>query len=236
MHTNGELRFVGRPRRPCSAARHTPGRSATARTARFVPLPAPAPESSSYPLDLTDRRLQTRAGRSPTRSESAYHDMTARLRGRQLARGAGRPASGVYYAPCPIQLNGSDIGGRVTLVSEARSRSVVRGRRSSPTSTGCCCSPARRGTKAIDVATPLEVPRRDRSPARGDQHLRRRATASTAGSWATGSTSPAATPTSGAPSAGGPTDRLRSVLVPDLTAGSRSTATRCCRRRRSATT
>ena len=51
---------------------------------------------------------------------TAYHDMSSACSGGSWHDVQATLPSGVYYAPCDIQLNGSQIGGRVTLVAEGQ--------------------------------------------------------------------------------------------------------------------
>jgi hypothetical protein len=70
-----------------------------------------------------------------------------------VGQGSGAPlAPGVYYAGCDIQLRGSDIGGRVTLVSEGRVR--ISGSRPSfdPYLNGYLAIAGATGSRAIDVS------------------------------------------------------------------------------------
>lgn len=151
VHTNGLLRFVGARKTVLGGTTYAGAISADTTRNSFVPAPAPAPVQE-YPVnfDLADYRP---GGPVADEIGSAYQDMTSACESGTWHEVQTVLADGVYYAPCPIQLNGADIGGRVTLVSEdsikiAGSRPLFE-----PYLDGLLLLAGASGTKAIDVAT-----------------------------------------------------------------------------------
>ena len=151
VHTNGELRFVGAKKTVLGGTTYSGTISADTTKNSFVPLPAPGPVEQ-FPLDMSVADFRPDG---PVADEigSAYHDMTARCSGGTWHDVQAALASGVYYAPCPIMLNGSDIGGRVTLVSEGTIK--ISGSRPAfePYLDGLLLLAGATGTKTIDIAT-----------------------------------------------------------------------------------
>ena len=82
----------------------------------------------------------------------AYHDMSSRCSGGSWHDVQAALASGVYYAGCDIQLNGSQIGGRVTLVSEGHIKIAGSRPAFEPYRDGLLLLAGGAGTKAIDIA------------------------------------------------------------------------------------
>ncbi|WP_460715036.1 RHS repeat-associated core domain-containing protein [Nocardioides dilutus] len=150
VHTNGLLRFVG-ARKTVRGGTTYAGEIA-ADTTRNSFLPEPVRTGvQDYPI--TFEVADYRPG-GPVAQEigAAYHDMTAACGSGTWHEVQTVLADGVYYAPCPIQLNGSDIGGRVTLVSEGTVK--ISGSRPlfEPYFDGLLLLAGSSATKAIDIA------------------------------------------------------------------------------------
>ncbi|HEY0639430.1 MAG TPA: PKD domain-containing protein [Pseudonocardiaceae bacterium] len=151
VHTNGELRFVGAPKTVVGATTYAGSLSADTTRNSFDPAPVQVP---TQPFPVTFDLAEYRPGaRVAEEIGSAYHDMTAACAGGTWHEVQSVLSDGVYYAPCPIQLNGSDFGGRVTLVSESTIR--ISGSRPAfePYLDGLLLLSGSSATKAIDIAT-----------------------------------------------------------------------------------
>ncbi len=151
VHTNGELRFVGAPKTVTGGTTYAGSISADTTRNSFDPAPAQVPVQ---PFPVTFDLARYRPG-GPVAAEigPAYHDMTAACAGGTWHEVQTVLPDGAYYAPCRIQLNGSDIGGRVTLVSESTIK--ISGSRPAfePYLDGLLLLAGSATTQAIDIAT-----------------------------------------------------------------------------------
>jgi RHS repeat-associated protein/uncharacterized repeat protein (TIGR01451 family) len=151
VHTNGELRFVGAPKTVTGGTTYAGSISADTTRNSFDPAPVQVPVQ---PFPMTFAVADHRPG-GPVANEigPAYHDMTAACADGTWHEVQTVLPDGVYYAPCPIQLNGSDIGGRVTLVSESTIK--ISGSRPAfePYLDGLLLLSGSNATRAIDIAT-----------------------------------------------------------------------------------
>lgn len=151
IHTNGQLRFVGAAKAVRGDTTYAGSLAADTTKNSFVPLPVKT-GVQDFPIspDVADFRP---GGPVAVEVGAAYHDMSAACASGSWHEVQAALESGVYYAPCDIQLNGSDIGGRVTLVSEGRVK--VAGSRPAfePYRDGLLVLAGASGAKAIDVAT-----------------------------------------------------------------------------------
>ena len=116
VHTNGGLRFVGAAKSVSGPTTYAGPLSADTAKNSFLPLPVKS-TVQDYPFqpELADLRP---GGRVADELGARYHDMSSRCSGGSWHDVQQTLAPGVYYATCDIQLNGSQIGGRVTLVTE----------------------------------------------------------------------------------------------------------------------
>ena len=118
VHTNGQLRFVGARKAVTGPSSYAGSLAADTTRNSFSPVPvAAAVQPFPFRPDLASYRPGAALARQ---AGAAYHDVSA-----QCSGGAWQPvgtvlAPGVYYSGCDIHLRGSDLGGRVTLVSEGR--------------------------------------------------------------------------------------------------------------------
>lgn len=150
VHSNNELRFVGSTKTVLGQA--TYGRTLSADTDRHIfskpPVAAPVQD---FPVrhDLAAYRP---GGDVETTVGAAYHDMSGACASGRWHETQTVLAEGVYYANCDIQLNGSLIGGRVTVVSEGSIH--VYGSRPAfePYHDGLLFLAGGAGDKAIDIA------------------------------------------------------------------------------------
>ena len=151
VHTNGELRFVGASKTVKGPTTYAGSLAADTTRNSFVPLPAKAPVQD-FPIrpQVADFRP---GGPVAVEVGSAYRDMTSACAGGSWHEVQEVLPSGVYYAPCDIQLNGSQIGGRVTLVSEGRIKIAGSKPAFQPYRDGLLLLAGATGSKAIDVAT-----------------------------------------------------------------------------------
>jgi RHS repeat-associated protein/uncharacterized repeat protein (TIGR01451 family) len=151
VHTNGELRFVGAPKTVIGGTTYAGSIAADTTRNSFDPGPVPA---NVQPFPVAFTVADYRPG-GPVAAEigPAFHDMTAACAGGTWHEVQAALADGVYYAPCPIQLNGSDIGGRATLVSDSTIK--ISGSRPAfePYLDGLLLLSGSSATQAIDVAT-----------------------------------------------------------------------------------
>ena len=151
VHTNGLLRFVGAKKTVLGGTTYAGAIAADTTRNSFVPAPAQA-GVQGFPIVFSTVDYRP-SGPVSREVGSAYHDMTAACASGSWHEVQTVLADGVYYAPCPIQLNGSDIGGRVTLVSEATIK--ISGSRPvfEPYLDGLLLLAGSSASKAIDVAT-----------------------------------------------------------------------------------
>lgn len=151
VHTNGELRFVGAPKTVIGGTTYAGSISADTTRNSFDPAPVQVPVQQ-FPVTFGIADYQP-GGPVANEIGPAYHDMTAACAAGIWHEVQAALPDGVYYAPCPIQLNGSDIGGRVTLVSESTIK--ISGSRPAfePYLDGLLLLSGSSATKAIDVAT-----------------------------------------------------------------------------------
>lgn len=151
VHTNGELRFVGAAKTVRGPATYAGSLSADTTKNSFVPLPVQAPVQD---FPIRPQVADFRPGGLVAREVGpAYHDMSD-----QCAAGSWHDvqvalAPGVYYADCDIMLNGSQIGGRVTLVSEGRIKLSGSRPAFQPYRDGLLLLAGAAGDKAIDIST-----------------------------------------------------------------------------------
>ena len=151
VHTNGELRFVGASKTVKGPTTYAGSLSADTTKNSFVPLPATAPvQDFPFRPQVADFRP---GGPVAVEVGTAYRDMTSACSGGSWHEVQATLPSGVYYAPCDIQLNGSQIGGRVTLVSEGRIKIAGSKPAFEPYRDGLLLLAGATGSKAIDVAT-----------------------------------------------------------------------------------
>jgi RHS repeat-associated protein/uncharacterized repeat protein (TIGR01451 family) len=150
VHTNGLLRFVGASKAVRGATTYAGAISADTTKNSFAPAPVTAPVQD-FPVhyDVADYRPDGTVSREVG---SAYHDMSNACAGGTWHEVQSVLASGVYYAPCAIQLNGSDIGGRVTLVSEKSIKIAGSRPTFEPYHDGLLLLAGANTTNAIDVA------------------------------------------------------------------------------------
>lgn len=151
VHTNGELRFVGATKTIKGASTYAGSISADTTRNSFTPLPV---KSGVLGFPMNPQVADFRPG-GPVAVEmgSAYHDMSALCSGGSWHDVQSSLASGVYYANCDIQLNGSQIDGRVTLVSEGRIKIAGSRPAFEPYLDGLLMLAGATGTKAIDIST-----------------------------------------------------------------------------------
>lgn len=151
VHTNGELRFVGATKSVRGPSTYAGSLAADTTKNSFVPLPVQA-EVQDFPFrpDVADFRP---GGPVSVEVGAAYHDMTSACVSGTWHEVQVALPSGVYYAPCDIQLNGSQIGGRVTLVSEGHIKIAGSKPLFEPFRDGLFLLAGATGTQAIDVAT-----------------------------------------------------------------------------------
>lgn len=117
VHANNELRFVGQTKTVIGPSTYAGKLSADTDRHIFQPRPAPAPVQG-YPVrfDVADYRP---GGTAAVQVGEAYHDMSGHCVDGVWHQVQQVLEAGIYYADCAIQLNGSDIGGAVTLASES---------------------------------------------------------------------------------------------------------------------
>ena len=151
VHTNGELRFVGDRKSVVGPTTYAGSIAADTTKNSFVPLPVQAPVQD-FPIkpQVADFRP---GGPVATEVGSAYHDMSAQCSAGSWHSVQAVLPSGVYYASCDIALNGSDIGGRVTLVSEGHIKLAGSRPAFQPYRDGLLLLAGATGTKAIDIST-----------------------------------------------------------------------------------
>ena len=151
VHTNGELRFVGASKTVKGGTTYAGSLAADTTRNSFLPLPV---KSAVAGFPISPRVADFRPG-GPVAVEvgSAYHDMSALCSGGSWHDVQSTLPSGVYYASCDIQLNGSQIGGRVTLVSEGHIKIAGSRPAFEPYRDGLLLLAGATGSKAIDIAT-----------------------------------------------------------------------------------
>jgi hypothetical protein len=151
VHTNGELRFVGAAKTVTGTTTYAGSLAADTTRNSFLPVPVQAPVQG-FPVtpELADFRP---GGPVATEVGEAYHDLSALCSGGSWHEVQAALPSGVYYASCDIQLNGSQIGGRVTLVSEGHIQIAGSRPAFEPYRDGLLLLAGAAGTKAIDIAT-----------------------------------------------------------------------------------
>ena len=151
VHTNGELRFVGASKTVMGPSTYAGSLSADTTRNSFQPLPvAAAVQDFPFRPEVADFRP---GGPVSVEVGAAFHDMTSSCASGTWHEVQVALPSGVYYAPCDIQLNGSQIGGRVTLVSEGHIKIAGSKPAFQPFHDGLLLLAGASGTKAIDVAT-----------------------------------------------------------------------------------
>ncbi len=202
VHTNGELRFVGAAKTVRGTTTYAGSIAADTTKNSFTPLPVKS-DVLDFPMDpeVADFRP---GGPVAVEVGTAYHDMSSLCSGGSWHDVQSVLASGVYYASCDIQLNGSQIGGRVTLVSEGHIKIAGSRPAFEPYRDGCSCS-----REAPAPRRSTSPPRRRSSsacssPGPARSASRAAATASTAGSSGTRSPSRAPTSRSAEPTAAAP--------------------------------
>lgn len=150
LHTNGQLRFVGATK--TVRGKTTYAGSLAADTTRHSFQPGPV-STSVQPFPVTAVVSQF-APDGPVAAEvgEAYHDMTS-----ACASGVWRTvntplADGVYYADCAVALNGSDIGGNVTLVATGSIKIAGSRPAFAPYLDGLLLLSGAAGDRAIDIS------------------------------------------------------------------------------------
>ncbi len=116
VHSNNEIRFVGSTKVVHGRSTYVTKLSADTDRHIFDPAPQRGPVQVR-PLDVDIATFRP-GGAVALSVGPAYHDMSA-----SCAAGVWHAtqvvlAAGVYYAPCNVQINGSNIGGEITLVAE----------------------------------------------------------------------------------------------------------------------
>ncbi len=150
VHTNGQLRFVGARKAVTGPSSYAGSLAADTTRNSFSPEPVPvAVQPFPFRPDLASYRP---GGALAVQAGAAYRDVSS-----QCSGGAWQPsgtvlAPGVYYAGCDMHLRGSDLDGRVTLVSEGHVK--LSGSRPSfdPYLGDYLAIAGASGTKAIDVS------------------------------------------------------------------------------------
>lgn len=151
VHTNGELRFVGASKTVKGQSTYAGSLAADTTKNSFVPLPVQAPvQGFPFTPEVADFRP---GGPVAVEVGSAYHDMSSQCSAGSWHEVQAALPSGVYYASCDIQLNGSQIGGRVTLVSEGHIKIAGSRPAFEPYRDGLLLLAGAAGTKAIDIST-----------------------------------------------------------------------------------
>lgn len=116
VHTNNELRFVGQTKSVAGPATYAGSLSADTDRHIFDPEPVEAPvEDFPVRFDVADFRPD---GPVSVAVGESYHDMSGSCSAGKWHETQVVLDPGVYYADCDIQINGSHIGGRITLVAE----------------------------------------------------------------------------------------------------------------------
>ncbi len=151
VHTNGELRFVGASKTVKGRSTYAGSLSADTTRNSFTPPPV---KSGVLGFPINPQVADFRPG-GPVAVEvgAAYHDMSALCSGGSWHDVQSTLASGVYYASCDIKLNGSQIGGRVTLVSDGHIKIAGSRPAFEPYRDGLLLLAGAPGTKAIDIST-----------------------------------------------------------------------------------
>lgn len=116
VHSNNELRFVGSTKTVIGQATYARTLSADTNKHIFSKPPVAAPVQD-FPVRY-DLAAYRPGGEVETTVGDAYHDMSSACANGSWHETQTVLPDGVYYASCNIQLNGSQIGGRVTVVSE----------------------------------------------------------------------------------------------------------------------
>ena len=115
VHSNNELRFVGATKTVIGPATYATTLTADTDKHIFEPPVAQAPvEDFPIRFDVSDYAPD---GPVAIQVGTAYHDMTANCVDGVWHETQSVLDPGVYYADCSIQLNGSNIGGAVTLAA-----------------------------------------------------------------------------------------------------------------------
>lgn len=149
VHSNGLISVGGAPK---TIGETTYAGALAANTDKQLFTPAPVKTSvQPYPYQpaIADYRPGARVS---AEVGAAYHDMTSVCADGSWHTVQTTLASGVYYASCDIKLNGSQIGGDVTLVSEGSI--VISGSKPAftPYLDGLFLLAGASGDKAIDIA------------------------------------------------------------------------------------
>lgn len=150
VHSNGQLRFVGAAKTVVGPTTHAGQLSADTTRNSFVPAPSQSEvQDFPYAFDIADYRPDGRVAREVGED---YHDMSAACGTGSWHEVQTVLEAGVYYADCDIKLNGSDIGGRVTLVSEGHVSLSGSRPEFEPYLDGLLILAGAEGDKAIDLA------------------------------------------------------------------------------------
>ena len=151
VHTNGQLRFIGATKTVTGATTYAGTISADTTKNSFDPAPVTAPVQD-FPViyEIADYRPDGPVARE---IGASYRDMTSACSSGSWHEVAAPLPSGVYYADCPIMLNGSDIGGYVTLVSESTIKIAGSRPAFEPYLDGLLALSGASGAKAIEIAT-----------------------------------------------------------------------------------
>ena len=205
-HTNGGLRFVGAAKSVSGPTTYAGPLSADTAKNTFLPLPVKS-TVQDYPSSRTRRPPARWSGRRQLGAR--YHDMSSRCSGGSWHDVQQTLAPGVYYATCDIQLNGSQIGGRVTLVTEGHVKISGSKPAFEPYYDGLLAVAGASGNMAIDISASRSKFLGVLFAGSGQISISAPRTGSSAASSATRSTSPSTTSPCAARRAAGPTSRVR---------------------------
>ncbi|NHA67339.1 RHS repeat-associated core domain-containing protein [Phycicoccus flavus] len=149
IHTNGKL-SVGGATKALGETTYAGVLDANIDKQYFTPDPR---KTVVLPYPVTWKVADYRPG-GPVAGEvgAAYHDMSDRCSGGSWHDVQSALPSGVYYASCDIQLNGSQIGGDVTLVSEGHISIAGSRPAFTPYLDGLFLLAGAQGDKAVDIA------------------------------------------------------------------------------------
>lgn len=150
VHTNGLLRFTGS--RKVVTGPTTYAGPLAADTTRHSFAPAPMPVAvRPYPF-RPDLAAYRPGGEVAREVGAAYRDMSSRCSAGAWSPSSAPLAAGVYYASCDIQVNGADLAGKVTLVSEGRVKVFGSRPQFEPFARGYLAIAGAAGKRAIDVS------------------------------------------------------------------------------------
>lgn len=150
VHSNREIRFVGSAKSVFGQASYSHALAVDTDRHIFSRPPVAAPVQD-FPVRY-DLAAYRPGGEVETTVGDAYRDMSSACTNGRWHETQTVLPEGVYYANCDVQLNGSQIGGRVTIVSEGSIH--VYGSRPAfePYHDGLLFLAGGQGDKAIDIA------------------------------------------------------------------------------------